>query len=134
MAESSRERPERRERIAVASFGVVEDEHLRAEVDTDGARTRVRLEGRLEPRSVPVVDELLDAIERWHRGRGRHAPTDPTGGEEPAGRAEVALEVDLTAVEEVGAQGWEMLEHHVARWRSERGPCRLRGPRQGSRR
>lgn len=113
-------------------FGLLEDEHLRAEVTTRDAETYVRLEGDVDRADVPVVEELLDAVDRWHRALGRRKGRGPAGRgavPDPGRGAPATLLVDTTAVDRFDPLGWQMLEHHQARWRAERGPCHLTGRR-----
>jgi hypothetical protein len=122
-----------RGRSGLEQFGTVEDDNLRAEVRTNQGETHVRLEGRLDASGAPVVGELLAAVERWHTIRRRRGPARRGVGPDPAAGSRSALEVDLTAVEQLDPAGWEVIDQHLTRWRSEHGPCRVSAP-QGSRR
>jgi len=116
---------------------VVEDGHLRVVVTTRDAATYVRLEGELDLGDVAVVEELLDAVARWHRwlARSDHDPGSRRAVVDAGRRAPSALHVDTRAVERCHPLGWRMLEDHQARWRAERGPCHLTGRQpHGSRR
>ena len=106
-------------------MGVIEDDRIRAVVTTTRQRTVVTLEGELDGTVAPVLDELLDAVDRWHTRASRIAERD-----EPP-----TLLLDAAAVERVDDAGWEVLEGHRERWERRRGPCVTRRPRaQGSRR
>jgi hypothetical protein len=137
MDDDMRRRPVTEALEDATQFGVLEDGHLRVVVTTGDAATYVRLEGELDREDVAVVGELLDAVQRWHRGLGRsgHGPRGQRAVVDPGRRARSSLLVDTRGVERCDPLGWRMLEDHQARWRAERGPCHLTGAqRHGSRR
>lgn len=98
-------------------LGVVEDERLRATVVLEEDQAHLRIEGTLDHETAPVVKELLDALDRWHRHRAR--ATSRRGGAPPARR----LVIDATSAGPCDPAGWRLLAEQRDRWRRSRGPC-----------
>jgi len=92
---------------------VLEDDRLRAVVTTTRDRTVVTFEGELDGEVAPVVDELLDAVDRWHTRASRVAERT----EAPT------LLLDARNVVRVDPVGWGVLEGHRERWERRRGQC-----------
>lgn len=111
-------------------IGELEDDRLKAVVSATDEGVTVTFEGRLDASAAPVVDELLDAVSRWHRRADRGKSRDPVAREDggaaaAAPGATLVLDVRRTVMDRAG---WQVLAGHRDRWIRERGPCRaLRG-------
>lgn len=116
-------------------LGVLEDDRLRAVVTTTGDDTVVTIEGRLDENAAPVVDDLLEAVDRWHRRAERRASRTSTRPPRDLGRrrATTRLWIDARGVEWTDASTWQVLDRHRRRWLRERGPCLTWGPTIGQR-
>jgi hypothetical protein len=114
----------------VTVLGVLEDERLRAVVSTTGDHTLVTLEGHLDQGVAPVVDELLEAVARWHHHLARSTARDALHAEREGGHPPETssgpgptLWLDTRGLEDGHPLGWSVLAGHRARWIRERGAC-----------